>query len=277
MPLTIHYSPNHHPALTLPHMKNSFVGAILLLVITGFASCRSSKEAVDQYRYFEKHLDTLNTLVNQMKEPIILQGDQLDIQVYSGTLNQEQVKVFVLQSTEKTGYMVDAEGNINMPVIGKLHVEGQTKPQMEKMLLEKLEPYVKNPVVNITFLNFRVLTMGEIARQGFQVVNEKATLLDAIGAAGGLTDFAKRKDILLIRQLPGGRKKYIHFNLNDAAVFASPDFQLQQNDIIYAQPNDSKMAVYARSNNPLFRDLPVYLTLFTSVVSILTVVLLFTR
>ena len=249
----------------------------ILLVIAIASACRSSKEAVDQYRYFDKHLDTLNTLVNQMKEPVILQGDQLDIQVYSGSLNQDQVKVFVLGSTEKTGYMVDAEGNINMPVLGKIKVEGLDKPAVEKILLQKLEPFVKNPVVNIMFLNFKVLTLGEVRTQGFQTMNEKSTVLDAIGQAGGLSDAGKRTDILLIRQLPQGKKTYTRLNLNDASIFASPFFQLQQNDIIYALPNDSKLIQFERANNPLFRDLPVYLTLFTSVVSILTVVLLFTR
>ena len=249
----------------------------ILLAIVIASACRSSKEAVDQYRYFDKHLDTLNTLVNQMKEPIILQGDQLDIQVYSGTLNQEQVKVFVLGSTERTGYTVDADGNINMPVLGKLKVEGLDKPAVEKILLQKLEPFVKNPVVNIMFLNFRVMTLGEVKTQGFQTVSEKSTVLDAIAQAGGLAETGRRTDILLIRQLPQGKKTYTRLNLNDASIFDSPYFQLQQNDIIYALPNDSKLIQFERSNNPLFRDLPVYLGLFTSLIAIITLAIALTR
>jgi polysaccharide export outer membrane protein len=255
-------------------MKNLLLLISLSILL---ANCRSSKEAIDQYKFFDKHLDTLNTLVNQLKDPIILEGDQLDIAVYSGSLNQDQVKVFVLGSESKTGYGVDPNGDINMPVLGKLHVEGLTKPQLEKLLLDKLEPYVKNPVVNISFLNFRVLTLGEVTRQGFQLVNEKSTLVDAIAQAGGLTESAERKNILLIRQLTGGKKQYTYFNLNDASVFASPYFQLQQNDIIYVQPNNSKLVTYGRANNPLFRDLPAYIGLFTAIISIVTVILVLRR
>lgn len=248
-----------------------------VLIMAGVSSCKSSKEAVDQYRYFDKNLDTLNTLVNQMKEPIILEGDQLDIQVFSGTLNQEQVQVFVLPSEQRTGYQVDASGDINMPVIGKIHVEGLEKRELEKQLLEKLAPYVKNPVVNISFLNFKVLVVGEVTIQGFQVMSEKSTVLDAIGMAKGMTDAGQRTNVLLIRQLPSGKKHYEKLNLNDAAVFASPYFQVQQNDVVYVQPNDSKMAVYARSNNPFFRDLPVYLSLLTSMLAIISVTIALTR
>ncbi|MES2648340.1 MAG: polysaccharide biosynthesis/export family protein [Bacteroidota bacterium] len=212
-----------------------------------------------------------------MKEPIILQGDALDIQVYSGTLNQEQVQVFVLGNAGRTGYTVDAEGNINMPVLGKINVEGLEKPAMEKILLQKLEPYVKNPVVNISFMNFRVLTLGDVGSQGFKIMNEKSTVLDAIGMAGGLTDAGRRTDILLIRQLPGGKKSYTRLNLNDASIFASPYFQLQQNDVIYVLPNDSKMTLYARQNNPFFRDLPVYLGLITSIFAFATLIISLTN
>jgi polysaccharide export outer membrane protein len=248
--------------------------AVLLLPVL-LISCKSSKEAVDQYRYFDKNMDTLNTLVNQMKEPKILEGDMLDIQVYSGSLNQEQVKVFTLESETTTGYVVDVEGNIHMPVLGKINVTGLDKPGLEKLLVEKLEPYVKNPVVNILFLNFKVLAIGEVTRQGFQTMTAKSSVLDVIGQAGGFTDFAARTDVTLIRQMPGGKRRYTHFNFNDAAIFASPDFQVQQNDILYVQPNNSKMVQYERANNPLFRDLPVYLALVSSIIAFITLIVAF--
>jgi polysaccharide export outer membrane protein len=250
-----------------------------ILLSACIASCSNAKKAVDEYRYFDKHLDTLNSLVTELKEPLIHEGDLLNITIMSATLNQEQVAVFNLVKDEGDGgYLVDPSGSINMPVLGKLKVDGLSKSELEKQLLQKLEPFVKNPVVTISFLNFRVLLLGEVSRTGFQVVvNEKATVLDAIGQAGGLTDYGQRTNILLIRQLPGGQKEYARLNINDARIFASPYFQLQQNDVIYVMPNDSKMIVYQRSNSPFFRDLPVYLSLITSIIAFATIIIALTK
>ena len=259
-------------------MKNHIAIAFVCVALLGAVACNSTKEAVDEYRYFEKHLDTLNTLVSTLKEPLVREGDLLDIKVYSATLNQEQVQLFNLSAESGKGYFVDAGGSINMPVLGKIKADGLTKSELETLLLKKLDPYVKNPVVNISFLNFSVLVMGEVGTQGFkQFMNEKATVLDAIGLAGGITEMGRRTDILLIRQLPGGKKDYARLNLNDTRIFASPYFQLQQNDVIYVEPSDSKIELYKRANSPFFRDLPVYLGLLTSILAFATIIITITR
>lgn len=253
----------------------SFWSFILIACLV--SACSQTKQLAADYRYFDKNLDSLEYYTGSLEEPIIREGDLLSIGVASATLNQEQVAIFNVSSEASKGYMVDAQGLIHMPVLGSLQVGGLKKTALEKLLLQNLAPYVKNPVINIRFLNFKVLMLGE-TRQGFITFdNEKSTVLDAIGMAGGISETGLRTNILLIRQLPGGKKLHTRLNINDANIFASPYFQLQQNDIIYVMPTDSKLAVYKRTNNPFFRDFPVYLGLFTSAIALLTLGISLTR
>ncbi|MCU0335257.1 MAG: polysaccharide biosynthesis/export family protein [Chitinophagaceae bacterium] len=264
--------------------------AACCLAVLVLAACRPSKESIASYRYFDKNLDSLSKVVLKLKEPVIQKHDQLTIVVSSASLDQSQTQVFNLLSGSAAGggggaaggaigYLVDYDGNITLPIVGKVKAEGLTKSQLNEALVEKLSPYVRNPVINIRFLNFRVLMMGEVAGGGAWLTfpNEKATIVEAIGQAGGITDVGLRTNVLVIRQQPGGQLETHRVDLNDAMVFQSPVFQLQQNDVVYVLPNDSKLLQFQRSNSPLFRDLPLYLGVFASITTLATVVLLFTR
>jgi polysaccharide export outer membrane protein len=258
-----------------------------IIILSLFTACRPSKETVTDYIYFEKNLDTLNTMIKKLEEPVIKINDILSINVSSASLNQEQTTVFNLLNNPGAGgggggaaaggimgYLVDYDGTITMPIIGKTRAEGLTKNQLNDSLSFKLSPYVKNPVLNTRFLNFRVLLMGEIRSVGWQTFpNERATIVDALGQAGGLTDLGMRENILLIRDKPNGAREYHSLNLNDARIFASPYYQLQQNDIVYVLPNNTKLIQYERQNSPFFRDLPIYLALITSILAFGTLII----
>ena len=257
-----------------------FLSVILLSLLT---ACRPSKQTVTDYIYFEKNLDTLNTMIKKLEEPVIKINDLLSINVSSASLNQEQTNVFNLLNNPNAGggggggsvgYLVDYDGTITMPIIGKTRAEGLTKNQLNDSLSIKLTPYVKNPVLNTRFSNFRVLLMGEVRGVGWQTFpNERATIVDAIGQAGGITDLGMRENILLIRDKPNGAREYHTLNLNDARIFASPYYQLQQNDIVYVLPNNTKLIQYERQNSPFFRDLPIYLALITSILAFGTLII----
>lgn len=260
---------------------------ITIILLSLFTACRPSKETVSDYIYFEKNLDTLNTMIKKLEEPVIKINDILSINVSSASLNQEQTTVFNLLNNPGAGgggggaaaggvqgYLVDYDGTITMPIIGKTKAEGLTKNQLNDSLSLKLAPYVKNPVLNTRFMNFRVLLMGEIRGVGWQTFpNERATIVDAIGQAGGLSDLGMRENILLIRDKPNGAREYHSLNLNDARIFASPYYQLQQNDIVYVLPNSTKLIQYERQNSPFFRDLPIYLALITSILAFGTLII----
>lgn len=264
-------------------MKHNYLLYLILLFTVG--ACRPSKETVSDFVYFEKNLDTLNTLIKRLEEPVIKNNDILNINVSSGSLNQEQAEVFNLMNgntggggaggggAAMRGYLVDYDGTITLPIIGRVKAEGLTKNQLNDSLCALLAQYVQNPVVSIRFLNFRVLLMGEVRGVGWQEFpNERASVVDAIGQAGGITDLGSREKILLIRELPGGKRESHTLNLNDARVFASPYYQLKQNDIVYVMPNETRLLRYQRQNDPFFRDLPIYMGLITSILAFGTLI-----
>ncbi len=257
-----------------------------LLLAGAIQSCRPSKQTVTDFVYFEKNLDTLNTLIKQLEEPRVKANDILSINVSSGSLDQSQTEVFNLLNNGGAqgagtggggqalrGYLVDYDGTITLPIIGRIPARGLTKNELRDSLTKRLESYVQNPVLNIRFINFQVLLMGEVRGVGWQnFPNERATIVDAIGQAGGMTDLGSRENVLVIREQPGGLREYNTVNLNDARVFSSPYYQLQQNDIVYVLPNETRLLTIQRQNSPFFRDLPLYMALITSILAFTTLI-----
>jgi polysaccharide export outer membrane protein len=145
----------------------------------------------------------------------------------------------VLQS-----YLVDNDGTIDFPVIGKITVGGLTKSQTEQLIVEKIRPYMaatENPIVTVRMVNYKISVLGEVARPGmFTVANEKISILEALAQAGDLTIYGVRDRVKLIREDAMGKKEIHTLNLNDANIISSPYYYLQQNDIVYVEPNKVK-------------------------------------
>lgn len=139
-------------------------------------------------------------------------------------------------------YLVNNEGEIDFPVLGRLHVGGLTKNQAEDLVREKLKPYLREePIVTVRMVNYKISVMGEVARPGtFTVNNEKVNILEALAMAGDLTIWGKRDDVMLIREDAKGKREIITLNLNDANLITSDHYYLQQNDILYVSPNKTK-------------------------------------
>lgn len=141
-----------------------------------------------------------------------------------------------------TGYLVDKQGMIELPVAGKIKVGGLTTVEAKEAIRTKAMVYYKEPVVNVRIVNFKVTVLGEVARPGAYIINgEKATILDALGQAGDMTIFGVRKNVLLSR-LENGQQKMVRFDLNSTDIFDSPYFYLRQGDIVYVQPSKGKAA-----------------------------------
>lgn len=139
-------------------------------------------------------------------------------------------------------YRVNSEGFINFPVLGKIHVGGMTPTALAEYLEEKIGEKVIDPIVTVELVNFHINVMGEVARPGVQLINrERVSILDALAAAGDMTPWGERSRVLLIRE-EEGQRTYHHLNLNDANVLESPYFYLQQNDVVYVEPNDVREA-----------------------------------
>ena len=141
-------------------------------------------------------------------------------------------------------YLVDNEGCIDFPVVGRLEVKGLTKSQCEKLVHDKILRYMnaeENPIVTVRMSNYKISVLGEVGHPGmFTVSNEKITIFEALAQAGDLTIFGVRERVKLIREDAKGRKEIHTINLNDANIVNSPYYYLQQNDVVYVEPNTVK-------------------------------------
>jgi polysaccharide export outer membrane protein len=174
--------------------------------------------------------DMLSVVVSS-KEPELALPFNLPMMSYQG-VGETYVQQRIL------GYIVDKEGNIDFPVLGTLHVEGFTRNQLAQFIKEKIiaEEYIKNPVVTVQFMNFRVTVNGEVVRPGaYEINNDHITLFEALGMAGDLTIYGRRDNVKVVREKNGERTVY-EVDLR-ASIFDSPVYYLQQNDIIYVTPN----------------------------------------
>ena len=139
-------------------------------------------------------------------------------------------------------YLVSNEGTIDFPVLGQLNVGGLTKNEAESIIREKLKTYLKEtPIVTVRMSNYKIAVLGEVARPGmFTVSNEKVNIFEALAMAGDLTIWGMRDNIKLIREDANGKREIISLNLNNAEIVTCPYYYLQQNDIIYVNPNKTK-------------------------------------
>jgi polysaccharide biosynthesis/export protein len=244
----------------------------MILPLFVFAACNSSKKISKDYTYFQTGRDSLGRVL--YKEPAIQPNDMLSVQVYSGTISQDQVALFNL--TNNGGYLVDLNGNIEMPVVGKIGAAGLTRSEFEKKLEGILLPYVKDPGVLVRYLQFKINVLGEVKTPGTKnFTTDRVTLIDALGAAGDLTDFGKRNNVMVFREENGERKMY-EVDLRSASLFQSPVYQLQQNDLIYVSATKNKLD-QLDTNPKTQRDLGLALSILSGIAFFLNTYLLITR
>jgi polysaccharide export outer membrane protein len=137
-------------------------------------------------------------------------------------------------------YTVDANGDIDFPVLGKLHVVGMTQSEVIDMIKGRLQGQLNNPIVSMRFLNAKVTVLGEVKNPGsYPLNNGGMTLLEALGAAGDLTQYGRRDNILITGE-NNGKIEFARLNLQSEDIFTSPYFYLQQNDVVYIEPNQAR-------------------------------------
>ena len=166
------------------------------------------------------------------------------------------------------GYLVDSEGYIDVPVLGKIFVAGLTFQELKEQLLQQLATYLKDPVVVVRFLNFRVTVLGEVSNPStFLLANERVTLLDALGQAGDITPYGNRTNILVIRE-QNGERNFGRLNIQDREIFQSPYFYLQQNDVVYVEPLEEKTSTVRDQTQRILPWLSVITSLTTLVITL---------
>ncbi len=217
--------------------KYSMVISIALLTI----ACVPSKKIV----YFQdvEGVNVDETVVNY--EPEIQIGDMLNINV--SALDSEAATPFNLienagaMSAGSIKYLVNIDGELNFPVLGKIKVKDLTTKQLNALLTDRLSVYIQNPVVNIRLVNFKISVLGEVKSPGtFPIPNERVSVLEAISLAGDLTIQGKRSKVLLVRE-ENGKRVFVNIDLTNKALFNSPYYYLAQNDVLYVTPNKAKI------------------------------------
>lgn len=259
----------------------SFISASILLFVIAFSSCTSTKKVI----YFNDLTDSAAAAsiknARAVFENTIQKNDQLWITVGGSNLDDLTVlnsgnglgasggnaNVGSSGSGALIGYLVEADGKIKIPFVGKVQAEGLTRQQLEASLSEHFKTYTKNPVVNVRFLNYSFSVLGEVTRSGkYGMQTERATLLDAISLAGDLTDLGRRDNVTVIRE-ENGERKVGRVNLLSKDFFNSPYFYLRNNDIVYVEPVKAKFI--SRSGIPQYVSIvAVGLTMVLTVINI---------
>ena len=151
---------------------------------------------------------------------------------------QGETSVYTTQQLQT--YLVDKEGKINFPVLGRIQAAGLSKQELSTFMQDAISKYAKDAMVNVQIVNYKVSVLGDVARPGsISVRNDRITILDAIAQSGDLTINGNRKNILIYRD-HNGTPEFGRIDLTDPALFASPYFYLKQNDVVYVEPNDAK-------------------------------------
>ncbi len=217
---------------------NSKVRLLLMIIIcSAVFSCRSAKEAV----YFNNQPEGEFAINNPLTQQPIVPNDILSITVSSPNADASAVYNGTAQKT--TSYLVEKDGSFQFPVLGKIQAAGLTKAQLTDFLRNTLidKKLLLDPIVTINYLNFRVTVLGEVTKPMVVLVpNEKISLLEALGMAGDLTIYARRDNVMLIRE-ENGKRLIKRIDLNSGDLFNSQYYYLKSNDIIYAQPNKTKI------------------------------------
>ncbi len=222
--------------------KNHILLFLVFAAVCLLTSCASPKNVT----YFQNREAIEKTVQGYLADARIMPKDVLTITV--STTTPEAARQFNLvtptSQTQLQTYLVDNDGMINFPIVGQLKIGGLTKTEAEKLITEKISPYLKElekPVVNVRMSSFSVSVLGEVDQPGtFQIEREKINVLEALAKAGDLTIYGVRNNVTLIREESDGTKSYHTLNLNDANIVSSPYYYLQQNDILYVEPNKIK-------------------------------------
>jgi polysaccharide export outer membrane protein len=266
---------------------------LIYLLLVVLSSCTSSRIINTEFNYFQKGLDSAQEI--KFTALTIKPNDLLNIQISSNTLNQDQVALFNAANfggstganggafnqqqfggANTFGFLVDEEGYIKYPMLGKVQAAGMTRDALAHKLETELakKEIVKEPNIQVRFLQLKVNVMGEVKAPGTKSFSaDRITILDAIAAAGDLSDRGRRDKITVIREEAGQKKSY-QVNLLNTDFINSPVFQLQQNDLVYVNANNIKLKE-TNFDPQVQRDLQIGLSVASGLSFLINLFLLF--
>ncbi len=262
----------------------------LLVLVAALGSCTSYKKVPYLQSDLSRSGNGLNVEVDYKQHDVVFSpGDLLSITV-NVSREPQVASVFNLpdrsvatgynsgsdtsQGAGRQGYRVNASGEIDFPVLGMIRVAGKNKEELENWLKEALKVYIKEePVVTVGLLNFRISVLGEVVRPGQYVVSrDRINVIEALSLGGDMTIFGRRDNVMVMREQPDGIVSIYHLDISSAAALSSPCFYLQQNDVLYVEPNKAKAKSSGISNGTT-----IWFSVLSATMSLITMVVSFTR
>ena len=232
-------------------MKNILVPTLLIFLLTVIFSCRSSQELI-----FLKDAANNETIKGLPTEYVLKHGDILYISIKS--ISPEVNLLFNPEANMEAntgmgyqkyttpsgaylyGFEIDADGNIKLPMLGKIKVSGVSLSQMESVVQKKTDEFLKDAIVKVKLLNFKITVTGEVRNPGtYYNYNNSITVIEALALANGNTDFASIKTVMVVRPFMNGNKTYL-LDLSTKSIYLSEAFYLQPNDYVIVQPDKYK-------------------------------------
>jgi len=249
-------------------MRRNCVSIVLLIcpgifIACFLSSCISNKKIV----YFNNLPDSTKIQLDKLQPPrsIVQINDILEISV--GGENEKTVQYIqqYFSGGQIIKAVVDADGNAELPKLGKIHVIGLTNESLKDTITNRYREYLVDPIVQVKFGNFRFTIIGEVRSPGsYDMESDNVNIFEALGKAGDLTEYAQRDHIKIIRNINGSRE-VIALNLNDKSILNSPDYYINRYDIIYVEPKNLKLT----TNN--IQRITTYFGILTSLLAIFIV------
>lgn len=250
-------------------MKKTVISFIVLLLLT---SCASRKNVVYLNELEGDKTEDINPYITT------LQPDDL-LSIIVNSKAEELTKDFNLPTirlqadSESAGgvgriqtYLIDKDGFIEFPTIGKIKLGGLTREEAITALTDVIEPQITDATINLRILNFKVTVQGEVSRPGtFSVDTERITLLEALSKAGDMTIYGKRKDILIIREF-NGKRTFTKIDITNPDFINSDFYYLKQNDVVYVEPNKTQV-----NSSVIGRDLTIAMSAISLLLTIIVV------
>ena len=259
---------------------------LTILTITILSSCASRKDFIylqdmnelQEYPVIQKyeaiiHRDDKLSITVNSKSPELALPFNIDGGSYSVAENGEiRSTASPTAGKDPQGYLVDVKGDIDFPVLGKLHVEGLTRAQLTSLIKKRLieEGHIADPIVTVNFLNFKFSVLGEVNGVGtYEITGDRITLLEALAMAGDLRPTARLDRIAVIREY-GNKRRILFHDIRSKDIFTSPCYYLQQNDIVYVEPTRQRADERDQRNLSRIQMILSFITSLTSIILLAT-------
>jgi polysaccharide export outer membrane protein len=251
---------------------SKFRGWLLPACCLAFALLASSCLPTKSFIYFQDPDSTHTQVQTGQPDRLIITKNAI-LGIFVSSVSDEASRYFNYAplpgggNSSANNYVVDVNGDIQLPLVGNIHVEGLTPLEARDTLKSRLGKYLIEPTVKLDVVNYNVTILGEVTRPGiYTVANEKVTLTEALALAGDLTLYGRRDNVMLVRE-ENGKKNYSHFDLNARDLFSSPYYYLHSNDIIYVEPIKQKRF----SAQTYYKVLPLLLSGLSLILVLLSV------